>query len=333
MSTPSSSEPSKITFKSINRKKKQFRRRISDDEDQSDDNNEPTDTPKPNQILAETLELQKLRQRSSGISNITLASGQKLTKIEESLMTAVDNDPFKIQTGGLLDLRKAKAAKAIENGEMPEEDALNGKNKDLMVGTQFSKETRIRDEDEEMQKFIEAEMERRRGKTDDSEGQGLNFLTPEDRALLSLPENLRKSTFSKSEDMLSSQMLSGIPEVDLGIEEKIRNIEATESAKKKWASEARQKKRPSEFVPSNLAVNFKVPDRFKIDIDEIEPPVKAKRPKEEEVITQRTVVVGDEPELKVIGLDADSSLSHAQKGDKATDDLHLSKFKQHFHRK
>ena len=27
--------------------------------------------------------------------------------------------------------------------------------------------------------------------------------------------------------MLSSQMLSGIPEVDLGIDEKIRNIEAT----------------------------------------------------------------------------------------------------------
>ena len=33
-----------------------------------------------------------------------------------------------------------------------------------MVGTQFSKETRVRDEDEEMKKFIEAEMEKRRGK-------------------------------------------------------------------------------------------------------------------------------------------------------------------------
>ncbi|TRY74439.1 hypothetical protein TCAL_01306 [Tigriopus californicus] len=332
MSNEGSNEAPKIKFKSINRKKKQFRRRVSDDDDEDRAQDDQLDPPEPNLILAETLELQKLRQRSSGISNITLASGQKLTKIEESLMTAVDNDPFKIQTGGLLDLRKAKAAKAIENGEVPQEDVLNGKNKDLMVGTQFSKETRIRDEDEEMQKFIESEMERRRGKTDDSEGQGLNFLTPEDRALLSLPENLRKSTFSKSEDMLSSQMLSGIPEVDLGIEEKIRNIEATESAKKKWASEARQKKRPSEFVPSNLAVNFKVPDRFKIDIDEIEPPVKAKRPKEE-VITQRTVVVGDVPELKVIGLGADSSQSNAQRGDKATDDLHVSKFKQHFHRK
>jgi hypothetical protein len=64
--------------------------------------------------------------------------------------------------------------------------------------------------------------------------------------------------------MLSSQMLSGIPEVDLGIEEKIRNIEATESAKKRLQreeAEGRLKKKPSEFVPSNLAVNFKRPNR------------------------------------------------------------------------
>lgn len=38
-------------------------------------------------------------------------------------------------------------------------------------------------------------------------------------ALLAVPEHLRKSTGSnKSEEMLSNQMLSGIPEIDLGIE-------------------------------------------------------------------------------------------------------------------
>jgi hypothetical protein len=64
-----------------------------------------------------------------------------------------------------------------------------------------------------------------------------NYLSPEDRALLSLPEHLKKAQTKKSEEMLSSQMLSGIPEVDLGIDEKIRNIEATEAAKKKAAEE------------------------------------------------------------------------------------------------
>ena len=36
-------------------------------------------------------------------------------------------------------------------------------------------------------------------------------------------------------------MLSGIPEVDLGIDEKIRNIEATEFAKKRLAEERNKK--------------------------------------------------------------------------------------------
>ena len=58
---------------------------------------------------------------------------------------------------------------------------------------------------------------------------------------MSLPEHLRKSHSKKNEEMLSSQMLSGIPEVDLGIDEKIRNIEATEFAKKRLAEERNKK--------------------------------------------------------------------------------------------
>lgn len=52
-------------------------------------------------------------------------------------------------------------------------------------------------------------------------------------------------------------MLNGIPEVDLGLEAKIRNIEATEDAKQKLLRESMMKKeRPSDFVPKNMAVNF-----------------------------------------------------------------------------
>ena len=50
---------------------------------------------------------------------------------------------------------------------------------------------------------------------------GLFFLdrmkTAEDK-LYELPEHLRVESQKKSEEMLSNQMLSGIPEVDLGIE-------------------------------------------------------------------------------------------------------------------
>ena len=56
-------------------------------------------------------------------------------------------------------------------------------------------------------------------------------MTPEEAAILSLPKHLRISSSQKNEEMLSNQMLNGIPEVDLGIEAKIKNIEATEEAK------------------------------------------------------------------------------------------------------
>lgn len=62
-------------------------------------------------------------------------------------------------------------------------------------------------------------------------------------------------------------MLSGIPEVDLGLEAKIRNIEATEEAKQKLLRERMMKKeRPSEFVPKNMAVNFVQHNRCKLMI-------------------------------------------------------------------
>lgn len=57
--------------------------------------------------------------------------------------------------------------------------------------------------------------------------------------------------------MLSNQMLSGIPEIDLGIEAKIKNIEATEEAKQKLILQQKNKSEgPSHFVPANMAVNF-----------------------------------------------------------------------------
>lgn len=67
-------------------------------------------------------------------------------------------------------------------------------------------------------------------------------MSPEEAALLSLPEHLRVSSTHRSEEMLSNQMLNGIPEVDLGIEVKIKNIEATEAAKEKLIRDQKNKK-------------------------------------------------------------------------------------------
>merc|ERR1712051_1137252 len=227
----------------------------------------------------------------------------------------IDPDPFKVKSGGLLTLDKARKAAKIEDEEREEE-----------IGTQFSKETRVRDEDGEMQKFIETEMEKRSGKRQDSDAnEPEQYMPPEEMALLSLPEHLKIKS-KKNEEMLSSQMLSGIPEIDLGIDEKIRNIEATENAKKKLAQDRNKKKdKASEFVVTNLAVNFKQPNRFKTEISELE---SNDRKTEKTITTQRTVVVGQVPEERIIeegGKDNDPT--------KATDDMHLTKFRKQFQRK
>lgn len=63
---------------------------------------------------------------------------------------------------------------------------------------------------------------------------------------------------------MSNQMLSGIPEVDLGIDAKIKNIEATEEAKQKLLQDQKNRKdAPSAFVPTNMAVNFVQHNRCK----------------------------------------------------------------------
>lgn len=98
-------------------------------------------------------------------------------------------------------------------------------------------------------RYIEEQLNKRKSSKLQSDGDNdtdayndEKYLSPEEAALLSLPEHLRVSSTHRSEEMLSNQMLNGIPEVDLGIEVKIKNIEATEAAKEKLLRDQKNKK-------------------------------------------------------------------------------------------
>lgn len=72
-------------------------------------------------------------------------------------------------------------------------------------------------------KYIEEELSKRKSKNSNDEVNSANnekgsYCSPEEAALRAVPEHLRQSSANRSEEMLSNQMLSGIPEVDLGIE-------------------------------------------------------------------------------------------------------------------
>ncbi|XP_055843369.1 splicing factor C9orf78 homolog [Episyrphus balteatus] len=281
-------ELNKIVFKKKPRKNIKLRRRSGDDDE--------TELENPAEILSsleEIKERQKLRGRPNGVSIAGLALGKKLA-LEEEITT---NDPFNTKCGGMLNMQALKAGKIKEA-----DDAY-----DVGIGTQFSAETNKRDEDEEMMKYIEEELRKRKGVAKDveeQEGDKTKYMTPEEAALFALPDHLRQSSSNRSEEMLSNQMLNGIPEVDLGIEAKIKNIEATEEAKQKLVQEQKNKKDgPSVFVPTNMAVNFMQHNRFNIEDAE---PRKRKKPVE--------------PVDKTTGTK------------KATDDYHYDKFKKQFRR-
>lgn len=297
-------ENDKIIFKS--KKKKQLRQRIKSESSDESDNERSGMSSK----LEEMKDMQKLRKRPHGVSIVGLALGTKVSTEEE----ANGKDPFKIKSGGMLDMSSLKSGKIKRV-----DDAY-----DTGIGTQFSVETNKRDEDEEMMKYIEEQLSKRKGKdTPDNEikidatkiAKFSKYCTPEEAALQAVPKHLRESSTQRSEEMLSNQMLSGIPEVDLGIEAKIKNIEATEEAKLRLLWEKHNKKDgPSQFVPTNMAVNFVQHNRFNIDYGD-QPKKKAKVEKTEEVAAK--------PEEKT---------KSKEKGERATDDYHYEKFRKQFRR-
>lgn len=81
-------------------------------------------------------ELQKYRKRKAGLSAEELLHGSSTVKLEVSS----GGDPMKLKTGGLIDLRKLSGA-AWKDESI--EDNLK---------RAFSKESHLRDEDEEMRK-------------------------------------------------------------------------------------------------------------------------------------------------------------------------------------
>lgn len=167
-------------------------------------------------------------------------------------------------------------------------------------------------------KYIETELKRRKGIVEHEE-QRVKPRSAED-CLYELPESIRVCSAKKTEEMLSNQMLSGIPEVDLGIDAKIKNIISTEDAKARLLAEQQNKKKDSEtsFVPTNMAVNYVQHNRFYHE--ELNAPIR--RNKEEP--KARPLRVGDtekpEPERSPPNRKRPAN-------EKATDDYHYEKFK------
>lgn len=283
---------------------KNFRRRRSS----SDEEEEAETTQEVRSKVEEAKELQSLRKRQTGVSLTALLVGEKLPPESD-----IDNDPFKLKTGGVVDMKKVKD----RNRDMTEEET------DLNLGTSFSAETNRRDEDADMMKYIETELKKKKGLVE-AEEQKVKVKNAEDH-LYELPESIRVNSAKKTEEMLSNQMLSGIPEVDLGIDAKIKNIIQTEDAKAKLIAEQRNKKKDlgTSFVPTNIAVNYVQHNRFYHE--DANAPQRHHRHREEP--KARPLRVGDTEKPGPEAAPSPPNFRKRPNNEKATDDYHYEKFK------
>ncbi|KAK7392160.1 hypothetical protein VNO78_20590 [Psophocarpus tetragonolobus] len=207
-------------------RKKNYRKRSAPtDEDQlpqSQINNDSDDERERRLALEEIKLLQKQRERKSGIP------------ANPSLQTQNG-------TGGAL---AAKAADKI--------DADGGDKDELVLQDTFAQETAVMVEDPNMVKYIEQELAKKRGRKIDAADQVEKRAEDE---LYKIPEHLKVKRRNSEES--STQWTTGIAEVQLPIEYKLKNIEETEAAKKLLQEKRLMGRTKSDFsIPSSYSADY-----------------------------------------------------------------------------
>lgn len=185
------------------KKNKNFRKRSkADEEDEqtgvAEDGNEMR------LALEEIKFLQKLREKKSGVPAI-VKTGQT------AAASGVNNPSGLVSKGG-------------DKGEG------DGEKDDLVLQDTFAQETAVMDEDPHMLRYVEQELAKKKGKNIDEADQVENDIKRAEDELYKIPEHLKVKRRNSEES--STQWTTGIAEIQLPIEFKLKNIEETEAAKK-----------------------------------------------------------------------------------------------------
>ncbi|KAI8075193.1 hepatocellular carcinoma-associated antigen 59-domain-containing protein [Gongronella butleri] len=211
----------------IVKKQRNYRKKPRDDTDDDEKNDETTET--ISDTIEDLQEIRRLRRKTGGVDAEKLFKGETKKK---KAPKKKDDGAWNIKTGGLVDKVAYAAGKA---GDAEEDE---GKTKTLRLDT-FTTQTNTVDVDKHMMEYIESELRKRRGGSDDA-AQDEQSAKPQElqdiyEELYHLPKHLQIKSADVKEGSAqhSAQMLSLVPEVDLGISAQLKNIEETEKAKRK----------------------------------------------------------------------------------------------------
>ncbi|KAI4301619.1 hypothetical protein L6164_034879 [Bauhinia variegata] len=211
-------------------KKKNYRKRSAPDEEEDKNgevvkNDESDDERERRLALEEIKLLQKQRERKYGIPA---------------------NPSLPTESG----IAGALAAKTTEKN-----DGDGGDKDELVLQDTFAQETAVMVEDPNMIQYIEQELAKKRGRKVDANDQVENELKRAEDELYKIPEHLKVKRRNSEES--STQWTTGIAEIQLPIEYKLRNIEETEAAKKLLQEKRLIGRTKSEFnIPSSYSADY-----------------------------------------------------------------------------
>lgn len=149
----------------------------------------------------------------------------------------------------------SSAAASLARANVNEKNEGDIEKDDLVLQDTFAQETAVMVEDPNMLRYVEQELAKKRGKNIDAENQVENEVKRAEDELYKIPEHLKAKKRSSEEN--STQWTTGIAEIQLPIEYKLRNIEETEAAKK-LLQEKRLvgRTRTDSSIPSSFSADF-----------------------------------------------------------------------------
>ncbi|KAK4282644.1 hypothetical protein QN277_013998 [Acacia crassicarpa] len=181
------------------------------------------------------------RERRMALEEIKL-----LQKQRERKYGILANPSLPTQSGAGAGL----AAKAPDKN-----DGDGGDKDELVLQDTFAQETAVMVEDPNMVNYIEQELAKKRGRMIDKPDQVESELKRAEDELYKIPEHLKVKRRNSEES--STQWTTGIAEVQLPIEYKLKNIEETEAAKKLIQEKRLMGRTKSEFsIPSSYSADY-----------------------------------------------------------------------------
>ncbi|TFY82757.1 hypothetical protein EWM64_g1250 [Hericium alpestre] len=244
--------------------------------------------------VADLIELRKWRRQKGGIDITRLGKGDaKKKKKKEPEEEAEPEYGLKLGT-------------KVDAGEDSDEDDKAVKARRAVRSNIFTQQTNALDVDKHMMAYIEENMKLRRGAQKEADGKPID--EKDEISRLSEKYKIERKAMEEGNVTNSMAMLTAIPEVDLGMDARLKNIEDTEKAKLLLNRERKGKKADRNDEEHLVASRFYRPNlRMKSDEDIIR-----------------------DAKLEAMGLQPEDHEHHRPRHDRpqmATDEMVMERFK------